>query len=101
MSLRAAVRRTLVSKLVRAEWSRAPVKVCTKDDVVARLTEVRVQYVVDPDEDERPTCKFCKIVIRGERCAADTQCNYHFYCAALVLHQSEERFHEKRQRRCA
>ena len=94
MLLRSAVRRTFASKLFRAGWPHAPGEVCAKYDVAARLTKVCVQYVVDPDEDERPTCMLCKGVIRRAVCGADTQCNHHFYCAALVLHQNEERFHE-------
>ena len=60
MLLRAAVLRAFASNLVRAEWQRAPVEVCAEDVALARFTEVRVQYVVDPAENERRTCRFCK-----------------------------------------
>ena len=59
MSLRATVRRTFAYELVRAEWQRAPVEVCAEAVVLGNFTAVRVPYVVNPADDERPTCRFC------------------------------------------
>ena len=107
MLLRAAIQRTIrlrvhrdtVSQSAHTDRHSVPEQLWWSEDVVDRLPEVRVRYVIDPAEDERRTCRLCNGAIYGSVCAAGTQCDYHFYCAAQVIHQTDKRRHLQRQRR--